>query len=439
VSILRQLTKQRTFEETFNNYSTLWRGGMSRTGVNVSRESAMRHAAVWACVRLRGETVGALPVDVVEYHGTTREQVEHPPWLQRPNPETTRFELMERTTASIDTDGNAFWYFERDRLKRVQEVWPLPPSGVQVYRDPPNPQQPNKPRPKLFRVDNDEYTSDDILHIPGFTLPGRLRGLSPIEQHASSIGLALAAEEYGESFFRNGATMSGVIEAERDPGEDAVRRMRASFARDHQGLRNSHKPGFLFGAKWTPLSIPNDAAQFLETRKYQLGEIARIFRVPPHKIGDLDRATFSNIEHQAIEWVTDGVIPTTARIEAAVLAAGILDVGQHLRFNFSGLLRGDTVSRYAAYAVGRQWGWLSVDDIRALEDQNPLPDGRGQVYLEPMNMTPVGQEDELKIPEQVSAAAALVAAGYDPAAALTVVGLDPIRHLGALTPARTEG
>jgi HK97 family phage portal protein len=251
--------------------------------------------------------------------------------------------------------------------------------------------------------------------------------------------LALAAEEYGESFFRNGATMSGVIEAERDPGEPAVARMRASFARDHQGLRNSHKPGFLFGAKWTPLSIPNDAAQFLETRKYQLGEIARIFRVPPHKIGDLDRATFSNIEHQAIEWVTDGVIPTTARIEAAVLAAGILDVGQHLRFNFSGLLRGDTVSRYAAYAVGRQWGWLSVDDIRALEDQNPLPDGRGQVYLEPMNMTPVGQEDELKIPEQVSAAAALVAAGYDPAAALTVVGLDPIRHLGALTPARTEG
>jgi len=426
VTLLSRLRNQYTTVTPVGNttdlYTTLpsFFRGFSRAGVDVSRDRALRHAAVWACVRLRAETIGSLPIDVVEYEGPQRKVLDSPTWLQRPNPETTRFELFERTSASIDTDGNAFWWIERDNLGRVREVWVLPPTAVRVDRDRDANGAPNGP--KQYEVAREKVDPADILHIPGFTLPGRLRGLSPIEQHQHAIGLAVAAEEYGETFFGNGATMSGVIEAEKDPGEDKAERMRATFARDHQGLDNAHKPGFLFGAKWTQLSIPNEQAQFLETRKHQVREIARIFRVPPHKIGDLDQATFSNIEHQAIEWVQDGLLPYTGRIETAIDAAGLLDQGQRLKFNFNALLRGDVVSRYAAYAIGRQWGWLSADDVLSLEDRNPLPNGIGQTYLEPMNMIPAGDARA-----QAFVAKALHAADVDrdTIAALTGVQYEP--------------
>lgn len=386
---VRQLFKARTTEATFTNIGGHWPVGTSNTGLNLDRDRSMQQAAVYACVRLRAETIGALPVGVVSYDGPNRQAAPDPPWLRKPNDETTRFELFERTSASLDTDGNAFWFKVRDRLGRVVEVWVLPPAKVQVYRD----EDKNSPtyRDKLFRVGPDTYTQADILHIPGFSLAGRLRGLSPISQHAHAIGLAVAAETYGEVYFVNGSQMSGVIESPQDPGLVNVDRMRATFEKDHRGLRNAHRPGFLFGgATWKQLSIPNDAAQFLETRRYQTVEIARIFRVPPHKIGDLDRATFSNIEHQSIEWVQDGVLPYASRIEQAVLADGLIAADQRLRFNFAGLLRGDTKSMYEAFAIGRQWGWLSVDDIRSLIDLNPLPGGKGQTYLEPLNMVAAG-------------------------------------------------
>lgn len=404
MSLLRKLTaKNRVAEEPFNNLSL----PPSWVGLGkVSRHRALSLAVVWACVRLRAETIGSLPVGVVEYDGASRVPKSLPPWLQKPNPEMTRFELMEVTSGSIDVDGNAFWWMEKDRLGRLVEVWPLPPTNVQVGREK---LKDGTLGPKVCTIGNEDHGPDRVLHIPGFRLPGQLRGLNPIAQHAHSLGLAAAAEEYGERFFDNGATMTGVISHPGDPGRDGAERMRDTFAADHSGLRNAHKPGVLFGgATWTQLTIPNDQAQFLETRKFQGEEIARIFRVPAHKVNILDHATFSNIEHQAIEWVQDGVMPYTSRIEAAVLAAGLLDMGQHLRFNLNGLMRGDIASRYAAYAIGRQWGWLNVDDIRAREDENPLPDGQGQTYLEPLNMVPAGSSrDE-------ATATALARAGVNP-------------------------
>lgn len=470
MSLLRKLVKNYwTVTESFSNVSepkritTLRRHG---------KDQALRLATVWACVKARAEDLGALPVHVVERRGKQRIEKPPPTWLQQPNPETTVFELIEHTSASIDVDGNAFWWLMRDRLGRVGEVWVLPPSEVHVHRDRPPRDDPKRYMPKEYRVGNEDVPADEILHIRGFSLPGRLRGLNPIQEHMVSLGLAMAAEEYGEAFFRNGATMSGVIEAEADPGEDNVRRMQASFELDHSGVRNAHRPGFLFGgAKWRQLTIPNDAAQFLETRQYQRQEICAIFRVPPHKAQILDRATWGNIEHQAIEWVTDGLVPTISRIEKAVLAAGLLDRGDVLRIDPRGRLRGDMAARYAAYAIGRQWGWLSADDIRELEDEDPLPDGQGSTYLVPLNMLPAGgpgetaatpkelaeivqkiylgvgkvlTEDEardilnragagLAVPgpdfaAAVSNAQALARAGVDAEIAVRAAGLDPATH-----------
>lgn len=411
MSLLRKIKNAREWVETpFSTYTTLPSFFQGRS--TVSRDRAMRITTVWACIKIRAETIGALPVGVVEYDGRTRIPKDPPAWLQKPNPETTRFELFERTSASIDADGNAYWYLERDRLGRVQEVWVIPPAAVEPYREEPK-RKGDPPGPKRFKIDSEEYGPDKILHIPGFTLPGRLRGMNPIEQHAHALGLAASAEEYGEAFFHNDATMRVVISHPNDPGREGAKRMQETFARDHGGLRNAHKPGVLFGgATVQQLTIPNDQAQFIETRGYQRVEICAIFRVPPHKVQVLDRATFSNIEHQGIEWATDGIMPTTSRIEAAVLSAGLLDTGEHLKFNLKGLLRGDTVTRFAAYAVARQWGWMSADDIRELEDENPLPDGIGQTYLEPLNMVPAGERpatDDL-------VSKALITAGLTPEA-----------------------
>jgi HK97 family phage portal protein len=430
VSFLRKLVRNQTIVQPFTNLSDVpVYGALNGVSLNVGRERAMQLATVWSCVKVRAEEVAGLPVGVVERQGRSRVEKPLPTWLQKPNPETTRFQLFELTSASIDVDGNAFWWVGRDRLGRIGEVWTLPPSAVEVFR--PRAQRDQPPGPKQFRVDGKVYTADEIVHIPGFTLPGKLRGLSPIEQHRHSLSLAAAAEEYGEAFFANDATMRVVISHPSDPGPDGASRMRDSFARDHAGLRNAHKPGVLFGgATIQQLTIPNEQAQFLETRRYQREDICGIFRVPPHKVQILDRATFSNIEHQGIDWVTSGLMPTTSRIEAAVLAAGLLDEGEHLKFKFQGLLRGDTVSRFASYAIARQWGWLSADDIRELEDMNPLPDGIGETYLEPLNMVPAGGRGELSTIDKVNAAGALVRAGYEPVEALEVVGLQPIKHLG---------
>lgn len=389
MSQLRRLAKSLTTVEPFTNLSgPRPRFGRTRAGVDVSTDRAMRHAAVWACVRNRAEDIAKMPVRVIEYQGNTRVRKELPTWLLKPNSETTTFELFERTTASMDTDGTGFWWVGKDRLGRVGEVWPLPPAQVEVWRDPPKPGQVGV-NPKRYRFGGDEFSADEIVQFTGFSLPGRLRGLSPIQQHMHALGLSIAAEEYGESFFGNGAVMSGIVVLPTPADAKQVEEIKDGIARDHQGLENAHRPGVLTGgAKWEQLSIPNNDAQFLETRKYQLAEITRIYRMPSHKVNDLDHATFSNIEHIGIEYVTDGLLPTFTRIEATVQAAGLLGPGEHLKFNPAVLLKGDTAARYAAYAIGIQWGWLCPDDVRELEDLNPLPDGAGQNYLRPLNMVP---------------------------------------------------
>lgn len=395
MSLLRSAVKAawRT-EQEFTNYTVPPFGLRTRAGVNVTTARALGLAPVYACVKLRAESLGATPVDVVGYANGARQRRDRPQWMDVPNPECTPFELWEKTSAALDVDGNAFWYLVRNNLGRVVEVWPLPPVSVVVRRD--RPTADNPAPPVRYWVGDEEVPRRHILHIRGFSLPGWLRSPSPIQQEMHALGLAIAAEEFGEAFFGNGAVMSGVIESPTDPGERGAIRMRTSFARDHQGVSKAHLPGFLFGgAQWKQLSVPNEQAQFLETRNYQLREICRIFRVPPHKIGDLERATFSNIEHQAIEWVTDGLIPAASRIEHAIQTTpGMLDDDERLRFNFAAQLRGDLRSRYQAYAIGRQWGWLSADDIRELEDENPLPDGQGQTYLEPLNMRPADEPNE---------------------------------------------
>lgn len=388
MSLIRRLSKAYTTESYANgsaNLERLFRRRSTYSGRVVTQESSLSQATVYACVRLLSETLASLPLQVFEKTEQGRAETDSPSWLRRPNAEMTRFRLIERTVASLLLDGNAFWLYEKDNLGRVLSVTPLHPTNVQVFRN-----RQNGGIEFLVAGEQDPRDYRTVLHIPFFEGAGGLRGLSPVAACADAIGFAQSIDEYGVKLFSSGAHLSGVLETEQDMSEDAVRRLQAEWAADHEGLENAHKPGLLTGGlKWKPLSLPNDQAQFLETRKFQVEEICRIFRVPPHMVQSLDRATFSNIEHQGIDFVTHSVRPIAVRIEDALLS--LIDEGQYIRFNVGGLLRGDMLSRFQAHAIAVNTGWTSRNEVRAVEDMNRV-DGLDE-YLRPLNMADVNATD----------------------------------------------
>lgn len=369
-----------------------WSGGTAASGVHVDEETSLRYSAVFAAVRILAESVAALPLFVYRRLPRGKEKaVDHPLYnllhLQ-PNPEITSFTFREVMMAHLSLWGNAYTEIERDGGGRVKALWPLPPNRVFPERDPVT----TKIRYRVSLPDRNVVflPSENVLHVVGLSLNG-LVGVSPIRMAREAIGLGLAAEEYGARFFANDASPGGVLEYPGRLSQEAVERIRKTWEMMFSGLSKKHRIALLEeGMKFHQISIPPEDAQFLQTRKFQVTEIARIFRIPPHMLADLDRATFSNIEHQSIEFVVHTLTPWLVRIEQAINTKLFTPSEKDVffaEFQVNGLLRGDIKSRFDAYAVGRQWGWLSVNDIRELENMNPV-DG-GDVYLMPLNMVPV--------------------------------------------------
>ena len=285
--------------------------------------------------------------------------------------------------------GNAYAQIKRDGGGHTNELWYLKPNLMTVSRE--------NGRLKYGYANEDGQTltfaADEIFHVKGLSMDG-VKGLSPIGQAREAVGLALATEEYGARFFGNGARPGGVIEF---PGVmKEPEKLRKSWNDVFQGPRNSHKVAILEqGSKYHAIGIPPEEAQFLETRKFQINEICRIFRVPPHLVGDLEKATFSNIEHQSIEFVEHTVRPWLVRWEQEIWRSLLAESERKtyfVRFNVDGLLRGDYAARMQGYSVGRQNGWLSANDIRRLENLNPISkDEGGDLYLVNGNMTRASQ------------------------------------------------
>ena len=372
--------------------------------VTVNEETALTTTAVYACVKVIAESIASLPLHLIKEQDSVRIRArDHPLYRvlhDLANDETTSLNFRETMLASLLLWGNAYARIER-KAGHVTALWFLSPQRMDVERD-------NKSGRIVYRYTSDEgqtieYSSKEIFHVIGFSLDG-VKGISPIRQARQTIGLTMATEEYGAKFFTNGARPGGVLETDgvvKDP-----ERLRAAWNAQFQGSRNGHRVAVLEeGVKYHTIGIPPDEAQFLETRKFQLSEICRIFRVPPHMIADLDRATFSNIEHQAIEFVQHTLRPWIVRFEQAIYKCLLSQEERHLyyaRFNVDGLLRGDYTSRMQGYAIGRQNGWLSANDIRGLEDMNPI-DG-GDVYLVNGNMTvaldKTNEAVTIKLPKQ---------------------------------------
>lgn len=374
-----------------------FRANNAAAGGYVSPNTAMQNAAVWACVRVLSETVASLPLIIYERNGRvkTRAQNHYLYGLlhDQPNDTMTAFEFRELLMSHLLLWGNAYAQASTDARGRVTALYPLRPDRMLEVR--------SGTDGKLFHYQPENsparwLTDAEVWHIPGMGGNG-VTGYSPIAMMRRSIGLSNSAEAFGMRFFENDARPGIVLEHPQKLGKQAYENLRDSWAENHQGVEKSHKPAILEeGMKLHEVGIPPEDAQFLETRKFQINEIARIFRVPPHLIGDLDKATFSNIEQQSLEFVIHTVRPWLVRWEQSI-HANLMLAGEQPRyyaeFLVDGLLRGDITARYSAYAMGRQNGWLSANDIREKENENPV-DG-GDVYLVPLNMIPADQVGDL--------------------------------------------
>lgn len=377
-------------------YSFLF--GRTTSGKPVNETTAMQTTAVYACVRILSEAVASLPIHVYKYKegGGKERVVDHPLYYllhDEPNPEMTSFVFRETLMSHLLIWGNAYAQIIRDGAGRVLALYPLLPNKMDVQRDDRGEiyyvySRSSDENPNFKEYGQIKLRKEEVLHIPGLGFDG-LIGYSPIAMAKNAIGMTLACEEYGASFFANGANPGGVLEHPgvlKDPSK-----VRESWNAVYRGSNNAHKIAVLEeGMKYQQIGIPPEEAQFLETRKFQINEVARLYRIPPHMIGDLDKSSFSNIEQQSLEFVKYTLDPWVIRWEQSLQRALLLsgEKGQYfIKLNVDGLLRGDYASRMDGYATGRQNGWYSANDIREMEDLNPLSDEEGgNLYLINGNM-----------------------------------------------------
>jgi HK97 family phage portal protein len=380
-------------------------GAQSSTGIVVNERNAAKFSAVYSSIRVLSESLAVLPLPVYRRlpTGGKERANDHPLYSvlhDIANEQTTSFIWRETIMNHILTYGNGYSYIQRDRGNRVVGLWILRPDKTFCER---------KANGELkYRTVTDNgmnviFNFEDVLHIPGLGFDG-ISGQSPIAMAREAIGLGLAAEEFGGRFFGNGANAGGVLEHPGKLGEQAHKNLKSDIETKYEGLGRSHKLIVLEeGMKFNKLSIPPNEAQFLETRKFQINEIARIYRVPPHMLGDLERATFSNIEQQDIGFVKHTMLPWLKRWEQQIFLKLFSQSERKAffaEFNVDGLLRGDIKSRFEAYQIAHQNGWYNADDIREKENDNPQPDEQGKVYYINAAMVPKSMAGQATQPQQ---------------------------------------
>ena len=374
----------------------LFGSGPSKSGVSVNADTAMQASAVFACVRVIAETVGCTPLILYERLPDGSKQRATSSTVYRalhesPNEWQTPSEFKEMMTGHAVLRGNAYAYIDTDGRGGIRELIPLHPDRMQIIMSR------ARPAPSVYRYTDhngvmQEYRPSEIFHLRGLSSDG-IVGLSLSYLARENIGLSLAAEEHASRTFSNGASIRGVLKSPGLLKQDAFDRLKRQFNETYAGLSNSGKTAILEGGvEWQQIGMTSKDAEFLELRKFQISDIARIFRVPPHLIGDLEKATFSNIEQQSLEFITYTMLPWFVKWEEACDRDLFLSA-QRGRYFVEALtdnfVRGDIKTRYEAYSVARNNGWLSVNEIREKENFNNIGP-EGDIRLAPMNYIPLG-------------------------------------------------
>ena len=396
----RVLQKGVTLALTARPFRILDSGGHSTAaGVTVSPTSALAASSVYSAASLIAQSIASLPVKFVIRGDESRKPIRPPEarvvW-SRPNPLQTWRTLVESSVLSQLLWGNIYLYPRRNNAGEVFELWPIDPNRITAIDVTPDAE--GRVGVTFSVIDFEDVRNEPgqpprLIHIPDLTLPGQVKGLSRIEQHAELIGISLASQAHAARFLGDGVHMSGMIESPKPLRDAQAKELWEGFMRVHAGVSKAGSVGVLSdGATFKPISIPPSELQFLEQMKYSDQKIASLFRVPPHMVGDISSSTSwgTGIEEQTIQFIQHTLLPIMTKIEEAFEAALLSGTDVEMRFVVSGLLRGNLAARSAFYSAMFNIGVFSQDDIRALEDLAPLPDGRGRDHYVPLNFAPIG-------------------------------------------------
>ena len=409
------------------SFQTVWGTGSdlvleNSAGVNINNKTAFEIVAFFSAVSLISDTISTLPVDsFIRQDGNRRPYRPRPTWIDQPDVDITRQAHYGSVLVSLMIDGNAFVRIFRDSQGEIVNLVCLDPKTVEVKR--------NGLGRKMFVVTGEDKTLDttEVMHIYDLLEPGSLRGLSRVHRLSDALGVASALQQYAARFFGNGTSQSGVIEYPGPLTPEQAKNLRDGFDISHRGFRKAHRTGILSGgAVFKPTSVNNDHAQFLESRRFAVEEIARLFNIPLSMMGIPGTQSYASVEMNAIQFCSHTLRPYLEKLEWSY--SKLLPVEAFLKFNIDGLLRGDFNSRISAYATGLQSGFMSINDVRRLEDLSPAVGGdEYRVPLANVNLS------ASNLPEQegkVSMAQKLIAVGFEPADVLKALELAPIAHTG---------
>ena len=423
------------FEQRGISFQTIWGGGndldvMNQSGTNVNNDTVFKVNAIYSAVSLISDTISTLPIDsYIRRDGARFAFRPRPAWVQQPDIDTTKEAFYGALIVSLLLDGNGFVRVFRDSQGRVVNMTVLNPAKVEIRK--------NKVGSVVYthEGENKPLTKNEVIHIPDVVRPGEIRGISRVIALKDNFGLAIALESYAARFFGQGATTSGIIEFPGNLSPDQAKNLVDGFDARHKGFRKSHKTGVLSGgAKYVQTTMENDRAQFIDSRRMAVEDVARAFNIPPHLLGLPGTNTYSSVEQNNIALVTHTVRPIIQKLESAFTPLMASEPGgatAFIKFTLDGLLRGDANSRFTAYSTGLQAGYLTINDIRRLEDLPPVTGG--EIIRVPLANMNIDAAELVATDKRVGMAQKLVNSGYDPAEVLEAMGLPPIGHTGVPT------
>ena len=422
------------FEKRAISFQTIWGSGdfveaTSQSGVRIDSKTALQINAVFSAVSLISDTISTLPVDAyIRRDGARFAFRPRPAWITKPDVDTTKEAFYGAVIVSLLLDGNAFIRLYSNSSGEIVNMTVLNPMDVEIKR--------NGIGQVMFVLQNEKkvLSSEEVIFIPDLVRPGHLRGVSRVEAMKENFGLAKALENYAARFFGSGTQTSGVLEVPGNLTAEQAKNMQEAFDSRHKGWMKAHKTAVLSGgAKYVPTNVPNDQAQFLDSRRMAVEDVARAFNIPPHLLGLPGTNSYASVEQNNLAWVTHCLRPIVQKIEGALsplMARYPGGENAFVRFNLDGLLRADINSRMTAYSTGLQAGFLTINDVRRLEDFTPIMDASADTVRVPLANVNIAAAELSAQTERVDMAQQLIQVGFDPIDTLEKFGLPAIAHTG---------
>lgn len=417
------------------SFQTIWGAGddfntlTSLSATKVDSATAFQVNAIYSAVSLISDTISTLPVDsYIRRDGNRFAFRPRPVWLSRPDIDTTKEAFWGSIIVSLLLDGNAFIRVYSGDRGQVVNLVVLDPKTVTIRR--------NGVGRVMFEVEGESELlgSDQIVFIPNIVRPGHIRGVAPVEALKTNWGLAIALENYAATFFGSGTQTSGVIEYPGNLTADQAKMLQEGFDARHRGWGRAHRTAIISGgAKYVPTSVENDKAQFLDSRRLAVEDVARAFNIPPNLLGVQGSFTYSSVEANNIAFVTHTLRPIIQKLETAFTPLLSREPGGEtafIKFNLDGLLRADINTRMSAYSVGLQSGFLTINDVRRLEDLTPINDPAADSVRVPLANVNLDAADLTAQDKRVNMVQKLVNSGYSPSEVLAAIGLPEIEHTG---------